>query len=76
VARRARGGILATLGHRALILGFTAFAIFPFYWMLITASKQNADFYWARPTPRTIRSSSIARPRSSICRSCSTTRST
>ena len=37
--------ILATLGHRALILGFTAFAVFPFYWMLITAFKQNADLY-------------------------------
>ena len=45
MARRTGGRILATLGHRALILGFTAFAIFPFYWMLITAFKQNADLY-------------------------------
>jgi multiple sugar transport system permease protein len=45
VTRRGRGGILAVVGHRVLILGFTAFAIFPFYWMLITAFKQNADLY-------------------------------
>jgi len=45
VARRRGGRILAVVGHRALILGFTAFAIFPFYWMLITAFKQNADLY-------------------------------
>ncbi|HEX6970700.1 MAG TPA: carbohydrate ABC transporter permease, partial [Limnochordia bacterium] len=25
--------------------GFTAFAVFPFYWMLITAFKQNRDLY-------------------------------
>src|SRR5713101_7537182 len=36
---------LATVGHRVVILGFTAFAIFPFYWMLITAFKQNSDLY-------------------------------
>ena len=36
---------LATLGHRITILGFTAFAIFPFYWMLITTFKQNSDLY-------------------------------
>jgi multiple sugar transport system permease protein len=33
------------VGHRVLILGFTAFAIFPFYWMLITSFKQNSDLY-------------------------------
>ena len=36
---------LAQVGHRLVILGFTAFAIFPFYWMLITAFKQNSDLY-------------------------------
>src|SRR6266851_6435064 len=36
---------LAQVGHRVVILGFTAFAIFPFYWMLITAFKQNSDLY-------------------------------
>jgi multiple sugar transport system permease protein len=33
------------VGHRITILGFTAFAIFPFYWMLITTFKQNSDLY-------------------------------
>jgi multiple sugar transport system permease protein len=33
------------IGHRALLLLFTAFAVFPFYWMLITTFKQNADLY-------------------------------
>src|SRR5438034_9657864 len=36
---------LAQVSHRVVILGFTAFAIFPFYWMLITAFKQNSDLY-------------------------------
>ena len=36
---------LGTLGHRAIILGFTAFAVFPFYWMVITAFKRNSDLY-------------------------------
>jgi multiple sugar transport system permease protein len=36
---------LAIVGHRITILGFTAFAIFPFYWMLITTFKQNSDLY-------------------------------
>ena len=36
---------LGVLGHRALILGFTLFAVFPFYWMVITAFKQNRDLY-------------------------------
>ena len=36
---------LAVVVHRAIILAFTAFAIFPFYWMLITAFKQNSDLY-------------------------------
>lgn len=36
---------LAVLVHRSVIVGFTAFAIFPFYWMLITAFKQNSDLY-------------------------------
>jgi multiple sugar transport system permease protein len=40
-ARRA----LAVLVHRATILSFVVFAIFPFYWMVVTAFKQNADLY-------------------------------
>ena len=36
---------LGVLGHRALILGFTLFAVFPFYWMVVTAFKQNRDLY-------------------------------
>src|SRR5262245_33095233 len=31
------------LGHRAIILVFTLFATFPFYWMVVTAFEQNAD---------------------------------
>jgi len=31
--------------HRAVILLFTAFALFPFYWMVITSFKQNSDLY-------------------------------
>jgi multiple sugar transport system permease protein len=37
--------VLKAIGHRALVLFFTAFAVFPFYWMLITTFKQNADLY-------------------------------
>ena len=39
------GRMVAALGHRALIVAFTAFAVFPFYWMVITAFKQNSDLY-------------------------------
>ncbi len=34
-----------TIAHRAVILGFTIFALFPFYWMFVTSFKQNADLY-------------------------------
>jgi len=37
--------VALALGHRALILFFTLFAIFPFYWMVITSFKQNSDLY-------------------------------
>ena len=43
--RRAGRRIAAAVGHRVLVLGFTVFAVFPFYWMLVTAFKQNADLY-------------------------------
>src|SRR5438094_1850887 len=43
-ARRGRR-LAATLGHRVLILFFVVFAVFPFYWMVITTFKQNADLY-------------------------------
>jgi multiple sugar transport system permease protein len=45
VRRRGLRGVVATIGHRVLILGFTLFAVFPFYWMLITSFKQNSDLY-------------------------------
>src|SRR5262245_22381098 len=37
--------MLKTIGHRGLVLSFTVFAVFPFYWMLVTTFKQNADLY-------------------------------
>src|SRR5262245_2648736 len=44
--RRSRGRrIAATVGHRLVIVGFTAFAVFPFYWMVVTTFKQNSDLY-------------------------------
>jgi multiple sugar transport system permease protein len=33
------------LAHRATIVSFVAFAVFPFYWMVVTTFKQNADLY-------------------------------
>ena len=45
----ARGGrvhrALVVVGHRLTILCFVAFAVFPFYWMVVTTFKQNADLY-------------------------------
>ena len=35
----------AVIVHRAVVLFFIGFAIFPFYWMVITTFKQNADLY-------------------------------
>jgi multiple sugar transport system permease protein len=43
--RRSLGRGLRALGHRVVILAFTAFAVFPFYWMAITTFKQNSDLY-------------------------------
>ena len=37
--------LAAMVGHRILLLGFIAFALFPFYWMGVTTFKQNADLY-------------------------------
>ena len=37
--------VATALGHRLIILGFTAFAVFPFYWMVVTTFKQNSDLY-------------------------------
>jgi multiple sugar transport system permease protein len=39
--RRAAGALV----HRATILAFVVFAVFPFYWMVVTTFKQNADLY-------------------------------
>lgn len=43
--RRGWRRIAGTLGHRAVILFFIGFAMFPFYWMVVTTFKQNADLY-------------------------------
>ena len=40
-ARQAAG----LVAHRAVVLFFAAFALFPFYWMLVTTFKQNRDLY-------------------------------
>src|SRR5262249_17815796 len=45
MARRGGRRTLTIVGHRALVLGFTLFAAFPFYWMLVTTFKQNSDLY-------------------------------
>ena len=45
MARIRRRRVALALGHRALILFFTLFAIFPFYWMVVTTFKQNSDLY-------------------------------
>ena len=39
--RRAAGAVV----HRVTVLAFVAFAVFPFYWMVVTSFKQNADLY-------------------------------
>ena len=43
--RSLAGRALKAVGHWATVVCFTAFAIFPFYWMLVTTFKQNADLY-------------------------------
>ena len=45
MVRRRRGRALLMVGHRLIVLGFVVFAAFPFYWMLVTAFKQNSDLY-------------------------------
>ena len=35
----------ALVTHRLLILLFTLFSVFPFYWMIVTSFKQNRDLY-------------------------------
>jgi len=44
IARRV-GRVLRRIALYAGALAFTAFAIFPFYWMLVTAFKQDNDLY-------------------------------
>jgi multiple sugar transport system permease protein len=44
-ARSPARRILNAVVHRATILGFVVFAVFPFYWMVVTTFKQNADLY-------------------------------
>jgi multiple sugar transport system permease protein len=44
-ARRPARRALEIVVHRATILFFIAFAVFPFYWMVVTSFKQNADLY-------------------------------
>ena len=45
MAGRSVRRLTAVVGHRILILGFIIFAVFPFYWMVVTTFKQNADLY-------------------------------
>ena len=45
MARRSAKRIGVVIVHRAVILFFIVFAVFPFYWMVITTFKQNADLY-------------------------------
>jgi multiple sugar transport system permease protein len=42
---------LARVGHWLVILFFTTFLAFPFYWMLITVFKQNANLYETENNP-------------------------
>ena len=44
-ARSPARRVAAAVGHRVTILIFIAFAVFPFYWMVVTSFKQNADLY-------------------------------
>ncbi len=44
-ARRPLRRALDVVVHRATILCFIAFAVFPFYWMVVTSFKQNGDLY-------------------------------
>jgi multiple sugar transport system permease protein len=44
-ARRPVRRALEVVVHRATILFFIAFAVFPFYWMVVTSFKQNGDLY-------------------------------
>jgi multiple sugar transport system permease protein len=45
VTVRSAQKLAAIVGHRLLVLGFIAFAVFPFYWMVVTTFKENADLY-------------------------------
>ncbi|HEX3175401.1 MAG TPA: carbohydrate ABC transporter permease [Methylomirabilota bacterium] len=45
LARSTPRRIAGAVVHRATILAFIAFAVFPFYWMVVTSFKQNADLY-------------------------------
>jgi multiple sugar transport system permease protein len=45
VARISARRIGVAIVHRAVILFFIVFAVFPFYWMVVTTFKQNADLY-------------------------------
>jgi len=42
---------LARIGRWSIIVFFTLFLSFPFYWMLITIFKQNADLYTTENNP-------------------------
>jgi multiple sugar transport system permease protein len=37
--------VASVVGHRVLVVAFTVFAVFPFYWMIITSFKRNSDLY-------------------------------
>jgi multiple sugar transport system permease protein len=44
-ARSPARRVAEAIVHRATILFFVGFAVFPFYWMVVTSFKQNADLY-------------------------------
>jgi multiple sugar transport system permease protein len=49
--RRQRAARLARIARWSVIVFFTIFLAFPFYWMLITIFKQNADLYATENNP-------------------------
>jgi multiple sugar transport system permease protein len=44
-ARSPARRVATAVVHRITVLGFIVFAMFPFYWMIVTTFKQNADLY-------------------------------
>lgn len=49
--RRRLVRVASRVGLYVLVLGFTLFAVMPFYWMFLTAFKQNRDLYVGATVP-------------------------